>query len=172
MSNLFSESADFYDMLYRDKNYEAECDFIEKIFNQFGEFKTENILDLGCGTGGHLLPLTRRGYKLTGADLSKAMLDNAYDKIIKAGLEVNLVQGDLRRLNLNKEFDSVIAMFNVIGYQTSNSDLTGAFETAARHLKKGGLPAMVGRQLRNGDMMLVNRQVSFAVLCVESLAVL
>jgi SAM-dependent methyltransferase len=47
--------------------------------------------------------------------------------------------GDIRDIRLNKSFDAVIALFHVISYQTTNEDVTAAFETAGHHLKPGGI---------------------------------
>jgi len=61
-----------YDALYQDKDYEAECDFLQQVFARYAQAPIRAILDLGCGTGGHALPLARRGYALTGVDRSEA----------------------------------------------------------------------------------------------------
>jgi predicted TPR repeat methyltransferase len=70
----FTENyANQYDRLYRDKDYAAECDFLETLFAQAAT-PVRRILDLGCGTGGHALPLAQRGLHVTGVDLSAGML--------------------------------------------------------------------------------------------------
>lgn len=53
--------ARIYDLIYEDKDYEGECDFIGEIFQRFSSHPVETILDGGCGTGGHVIPLARRG---------------------------------------------------------------------------------------------------------------
>jgi len=125
--------------LYKDKDYEAECDFLEQIFSRCAKYPIRTILDLGCGTGGHALPLARRGYEVTGVDLSEHMLERARQKAAEAGLAISFHQGDIRILDLGCTFDVVVAMFAVISYQTSNEDLAAAFRSARRHLKPGGL---------------------------------
>ena len=132
-----------YDALYQDKDYEAECDFLEQIFNRYAQSPIHTILDLGCGTGGHALPLARRGYVVTGVDRSEQMLTEARrraDAVAVGGrLPAGFVHGDIRTLDLGCAFDAVIAMFAVISYQTTNEDLLAAFGTARRHLAPGGL---------------------------------
>jgi len=59
-----SMNADFYDLVYSDKDYEAECDLLEEIFRRYGAGPVQNLLDLGGGTGGHALPLAWRGYRV------------------------------------------------------------------------------------------------------------
>ena len=133
-----------YDALYQDKDYEAECDFLEHIFARHAQSPIHTILDLGCGTGGHALPLARRGYAMTGVDCSETMLSEARHKVQALASDFGLrtldfLAGDIRTLDLGRTFDAVIAMFAVISYQTTNEDLAAAFRTARRHLKPGGL---------------------------------
>ena len=130
--------ADQYDLLYSDKDYEAECDFVEAIFHKL-DVPVKTILDLGCGTGGHAIPLAQRGYQVTGVDRSEEMLMIVRQKAQSAGVEVEFVLGDIRRVELERTFDAVIAMFAVISYQTTNADLAAACRTARRHLKPGGI---------------------------------
>lgn len=135
--SVFKGYAELYDTFYQAKNYNVECDFIERLFVQYSHNKIHTILDLGCGTGGHLIPLVQRGYNVTGVDQSDVMLATARYKA--AGLQVELHQGDIREIDLQQRFDAVIAMFAVIGYMVTNNDLRTAFHTARRHLQPGGL---------------------------------
>jgi len=63
-----------YDSFYAAKDYEAECRLLERVFEKYGAKPVRRILDLGCGTGGHAIPLARRGYTVVGIDRSEAML--------------------------------------------------------------------------------------------------
>ena len=86
----------WYEELFENyaKKYDSECyvqgsagevDFIEEEL----EFdKTKRILDIGCGTGRHAIELAKRGYKVTGIDLSKAQLKRACEKAKAEGVEV------------------------------------------------------------------------------------
>ena len=133
-----TQYASFYDALYSEKDYEAECDLIEEVVRRFGEGTMSTVLDLGCGTGGHSIPLGRRGYTVTGVDRSEPMLAEAR---LKAG-ETNppeFLHGDVRDIDLGRKFDVVLMMFAVLGYQTSDEDLREALSTVGGHLKHGGL---------------------------------
>lgn len=55
----------------------GECDFIEKEINYNKDLK---IIDIGCGTGRHSIELTKRGYSVTGIDLSESLLKKAREK--------------------------------------------------------------------------------------------
>lgn len=133
--------ADSYDTLYQDKDYSAECDLIERMFRTYGGQRVHSVLDLGCGTGSHAVPLAGRGYEVTGVDRSPDMLTRARNK---AGAptdsrNLTLQQGDIRDLDLRRTFDSVLIMFAVLGYQLSNEDVLSTLKTARAHLSPGGL---------------------------------
>jgi len=71
MNTVFgSEYAGAYDAIYGDKDYAAECDLVERIFKTYGYGVVQSVMDLGCGTGGHALPLAERGYEVSGIDRS------------------------------------------------------------------------------------------------------
>ena len=138
---VFGAYANFYDSLYSGKNYPAECDFLEEIFQQHASNPVRTILDMGCGTGGHALQMARRGFKVTGVDRSGPMLSVARTKA--ASLQIDHIpvfrEGDARTLDLATKFDVVMSMFAVISYMTANEDLMGAFSVARKHLNAGGL---------------------------------
>jgi SAM-dependent methyltransferase len=131
--------ASAYDSMYADKDYERECDLVEEAFARFADGPVRSILDLGAGTGNHALPLVRRGYDVTGVDLSEEMIAIARDKAAEAGVELELRQGDLRSVRLDRRFDAVLLMFAVLGYQRTNEDVRAALDNARAHLRPGGV---------------------------------
>ncbi len=130
--------AEAYDVIYRDKQYEAECDFLEKVFCQ-RRGRVRSVLDLGCGTGRHAVELARRGYKVVGVDISEEMLNRAKERAAQADAQADFLARDVRDMDLRRRFDACIAMFAVVGYQVTNADVLAFFGSSRRHLKKGGL---------------------------------
>ena len=133
--------ADQYDLFYGDKDYESECDLLEQAFKRYSKEPVQSILDLGCGTGNHSIPLARRGYKVHGVDLSENMLAHADEKTQKETIKYHpfFSQGDVRSVDLGKQFDAVLMMFAVLGYQLTNDDVLASLRTVRKHLKPGGL---------------------------------
>jgi 2-polyprenyl-3-methyl-5-hydroxy-6-metoxy-1,4-benzoquinol methylase len=137
--DVFKNYAKYYDLLYREKDYEEECDFIEQALREFSKLKVKSILELGCGTGGHAIPLARRKYEMTGIDASTVMLNTAKEKSAKLGLDIDVLQSDIRDFNFKEKFDSIICMFAVLNYLTGNEDIEKTLRNVREHLKENGL---------------------------------
>ena len=102
---LFKNYADSYDKESFTQGTIGEVDFIEQEIH-FDKSKT--ILDIGCGTGRHAIELTKRGYTVTGVDLSDNQLKRAKQKASNAGVKVNFLKKDARKLDFENSFDVVI----------------------------------------------------------------
>ncbi|MBR8826546.1 MAG: class I SAM-dependent methyltransferase [Gomphosphaeria aponina SAG 52.96 = DSM 107014] len=139
---VFGNYSQYYDLLYRDKDYATEAEFIHKLIQNYAP-NAQSILELGCGTGHHAELLAKYGYKIQGVDLSEEMLKKAGDRLAQLPPDIanglKFTQGDIRTLKLNQQFDVIISLFHVISYQTSNPDLLATFETVKKHLKPGGI---------------------------------
>lgn len=136
--------ASFYDLLYADKDYDAECDFIEAAFGRFSSFRVSKVLDLGCGTGNHAWRLAQRGYRVIGVDLSEPMLrlawnKKSYIKLPPGNHQPLFLRANIKELNLRFQADATLAMFAVLSYQTDEADIRAFLESVARHLRKDGL---------------------------------
>jgi SAM-dependent methyltransferase len=139
---IFNNYARYYDLLYQDKDYTGETEFIHQLI-QTHTTDTKTILELGCGTGNHAILLAKAGYHVHGIDLSAEMLKYASERCDRLSPELaarlQFSQGDIRQVRLDRKFDVVLSLFHVISYQTTNEDLLAAFETAKIHLKPGGI---------------------------------
>ncbi len=85
----------------------GECDFIEQEINRDKSLK---IIDIGCGTGRHAIELTKRGYNVTGVDLSESQIKRAREKARETGLIVDFQVQDARILPFGGEFDLAIML--------------------------------------------------------------
>lgn len=134
------EYADTYDSIYRSKDYDGEVDLIVRILLRHGFLGSRNLLDLGCGTGAHALRLAQRGHRVVGVDRSPEMLARARAKaLVVHDLSLEFHHADIRALQLGQQFDAVLMMFTVLGYQLSEADLMAALASVRRHLALGGL---------------------------------
>lgn len=124
---VFGAYSKYYNLLYKDKNYEAEADYIASMLG-----KSKNVLELGCGTGKHAYLLKQKGYNVFGIDLSQTMIEEAKK------LGNNCQVADVRTFRCDKKFDAVISLFHIASYQNTDEDITNYFKTASYHLNKGG----------------------------------
>ena len=135
-SSHFNAYSSYYDLIYQDKPYQQEADFITSLIGEFEPGK--RILELGCGTGKHARLLHKKGFDVTGVDLSETMLDVAREK---SDSDISYYCGDLRDFSLvfEEQFDVVIAMFDVVSYMSTNFDIKKMFDNISKYLKKGGI---------------------------------
>jgi len=133
---VFSDYSHYYDLLYQNKNYGAEVEYINSLICEYAP-KTKTILDLGCGTGRHAKILSKYHYEIHGVDSSEEMLRIANLNQVEKNLEFS--QGDVRNVKLNKKFDTILSLFHVMSYQITNKDLIDAFNTVDEHLNDGGV---------------------------------
>lgn len=172
---VFSNYAQYYDLINQQKDYKQEVDYIISLLNKFAP-NAKYLLELGCGTGLHAINLAEKGYYVTGIDQSQNMIDIARERLkmlpnfITNSINFNI--GDIRTYAIDKSFDVALSLFHVISYQVTNHDLHQSFDTVAKHLKPGGVfifdcwygPAVISEKpyKRNkkfeNDKIIINRQ--------------
>ena len=107
---------------------------IEKILTKN---KVNTVVDLTCGTGSQVFYLAKRGFTVTGSDISPGMLKIAKSKARKEKVSVKLLKGDLRTIKVGK-FDAAITIFNAIGHLTK-AGFEKAMRNVHRNLNEGGI---------------------------------
>lgn len=132
---VFGAYAHYYNLLYRDKDYLAEVEYLDGLIRSHLP-SARSLLDLGCGTGRHALLLADRGYRVAGVDVSEEMLQAASAQGVPG---TAFHRGDLRSIRLGASFDVVVSLFHVISYQSTNADVAAAFATVREHLRPGGI---------------------------------
>jgi len=105
--SLFENYGQKYDNESFTQGTVRECDFIE---NELNSNKSLKILDVGCGTGRHAIELSKRGYNVTGIDLSESQLKRAREKAKDANLEIDFQRLDARNLPFKCEFNVAIML--------------------------------------------------------------
>jgi SAM-dependent methyltransferase len=115
------------------------------------------VLDLACGTGRLSVPLARGGHDVVGLDISAAMLTAAREKAECAGVEIELIEGDMRSFELGREFALVIVSCNSLSHLVTNEELVAALSCLSRHLAFGGLLAFDVVNPRLADLLRDDR---------------
>ena len=134
---LFTDYANSYDKEIYTQGTIAEVDFIE---NEIGHDTSKTILDIGCGTGRHAIELAKRGYSVTGIDLSDSQLAKAEEKAKAAGVKVTFLKRDARDFYFNEPFDAAIMLcegaFSLMETDEMNFQI---LQNTAKALKPNGV---------------------------------
>ncbi|KAF5427965.1 MAG: 2-polyprenyl-3-methyl-5-hydroxy-6-metoxy-1,4-benzoquinol methylase [Candidatus Methanomarinus sp.] len=111
MKQWYESLFENYGKKYDNENFTqgtiGECDFIEK---EIDFNKSQKIIDIGCGTGRHSIELAKRGYKVTGIDLSESQLARAKEKAKAQNLQIDFQKHDARNLTFKNEYDLAIIL--------------------------------------------------------------
>jgi 2-polyprenyl-3-methyl-5-hydroxy-6-metoxy-1,4-benzoquinol methylase len=111
MKQWYESLFENYGKKYDNENFTqgtiSECDFIEK---EIDFNKSQKIIDIGCGTGRHSIELAKRGYKVTGIDLSESQLARAKEKAKAQNLQIDFQKHDARNLTFKNEYDLAIIL--------------------------------------------------------------
>jgi SAM-dependent methyltransferase len=138
----FGEYAAVYDLIYQDKDYSAEVDFVVDLISRFSNRPpaSTSLLDLACGTGRHALEFARRGFSVDASDISPDMVRIASGSAAAKGLQVQFHNHSFQTSSaISKKFDAVLAMFAALGYLTTSDEFDLACRNVASLLKPGGL---------------------------------
>lgn len=134
---MYTGFAEVYDQLMDNVDYERWADLYRDMMVHYG-LRGGRVCECACGTGGLTIPLQKRGFQMTGVDLSQEMLWIAAQKARRMGLGIPFVQQDMRQLRLHRPMDAVLATCDGVNYLTSDKDAAAFFTAAYQALRPGG----------------------------------
>lgn len=113
-----------------------QVDFIVKALGLRGG---ERILDLACGFGRHSAELARRGFTVTGVDITPCYVEYAAKCAAEEGLSAEFICADIREVSFENEFDVVLNMADgAVGYLENEAENLKIFDVVSRALRAGG----------------------------------
>ncbi len=134
---LYTKYAAWWPLLSAPEEYEEDANDYHRIIQQYHPDTPRTMLELGSG-GGNNASYLKAHYEITLCDQSEDML--AVSRQLNPACEH--VQGDMRSLHLDRQFD-VVFIQDAIGYMTTAADLKAAMQTAYRHCKPGGVALFI-----------------------------
>jgi SAM-dependent methyltransferase len=126
--------APFYDAFTADSDYDVWTEHVLELARRLG-LRGSSLLDLACGTGKSFLPFLERGFDVTAADVSRAMLAEAARK----APGVRLVHADVRELGSIGRFDLVTCFDDSLNYLPGERDLARALKSIGVNLSATGI---------------------------------
>lgn len=133
-TQAYTKLAQIYDAIYTEKDYEAESEQIAEMVAQHKQTSGNRMLDVGCGTGGHI-DFLRESYAVEGLDRSAEQIAIARTRFPSIDFHI----ADMVDFELPKKFDVITCLFSAIGYVQSAARLMKTIGTMARHLVPGGV---------------------------------
>lgn len=123
-----------------------EVDHIIRLTNISGK---ASILDLCCGIGRHAIQFSRRGFEVTGIDITPEYLAIACDNARRENVPVDFLRGDMREEFGDNVFDLIINMFTSFGYFSDPADDRKVIGNCYQALKKNGklLIEVIGKEV-------------------------
>lgn len=127
---------------------DAAASEIEKALALTGVSPPGAALDLGCGIGRHSLELARRGFKVTGVDRTRPFLEEARRSAEAEGLDVELIEEDMRRFRRSEAFDLAVNLLTSFGYFEDPDDDRRVALNLFESLRPGGVALldMMGKE--------------------------
>lgn len=142
MSEIFSDYAEFYDLLYEDKPYRAEAEYTAGLITRFcsSPAKSQCILDLACGTGRHCFELENLGYKVEGSDISASMIARAERSAKERNSPVTFYNHSFQEAHLiEKQYDAILTLFSAFCYLTTHHEILTTLNNIHTLLEQQGL---------------------------------
>jgi len=131
-------SSDAYDLVYEHRDLDEAERCIDLIEREVSPHPRAHILDVGCGRGRHALILARRGFDVTGLDLSEHAIQKARERAAEAGLDIGFRIGDMREPVGVDVVDGVVNLFTTFGYFEDDDDNLRALRAMTEALRPGG----------------------------------
>ena len=136
--DAYHELAKSYDRLTYDVDYHATVDFYMQILDREG-LKPRTVVDLACGTGSVTEILARKGYAVTGVDMSEEMLTEAMAKVMDMENPPRFVCQKLQELHLPVAVDMAVCALDSLDYVTEPADCAEAIRRTWKALNPGGI---------------------------------
>ncbi len=142
MDGIYGSMARFYDTLNAGLDYSEWADFAQRMIRRHSGSDCSLVLDAACGTGSMTIELAKRGFDMTGVDLSPEMLSVARERAAAAGLgeSILFLCQDLGELDLYGTVDACVSTLDSINHITDPEALRSFFDRLHRcFLVPGGV---------------------------------
>jgi SAM-dependent methyltransferase len=158
---LLYENPDLYDALFPVSP--EHLSFYEKL----AQSHPGSVLELACGTGPIIEPISRTAPRAVGLDNSRQMLEAARRRASGDSARVEFVEGDMRTFDLGERFSMIFVAHNSLLHVFEAADLADLFTSVRRHLKDDGVFAF---DIFNPSLRALAREAGerYAVMRVSS----
>lgn|GEM_PF-408537 len=128
----------YYDIAFG-SDIGRELAFLEAVFAKYATRQIDSVVDLACGTGRFAIGLGKRGFAVSGVDISRDMIAYAFERSKEAGVPVELFTKDVTDFQLYRTFDAAICMTGSFAYFHPAEAMEAHLGKVAEHVRQGGL---------------------------------
>lgn len=151
------ETPVYYDIIFS-ADTELECDFMAGLMHRYSpRAPGKRVLEPACGSGRLVEALARRGYDVTGFDISDAMLRFAQQRLDDEGLQAQVVRGRMESFGFPRRFDLVHCLVSTFKYLLDEASARAHLQCVADALQPGGL-YILGFHLSDYDDLSCSRE--------------
>ena len=135
--------------MFGEERWEEVAEEMDQVLELLQLPEGAEVRDLCCGPGRHSLELARRGYRVTGVDRTEDYLADLRTTADAEGLEIDIVQEDMRRFSRPEAFDGAINLFTSFGYFEDQEDDRQVARNLFESLRPGGklLMDLMGKEV-------------------------
>ncbi|HKJ45906.1 MAG TPA: class I SAM-dependent methyltransferase [Balneolales bacterium] len=126
-----------YEKMYTKRDEEEAAKLADLLAELLPVEMYKSVLDLGCGRGRHSINFAKRGYTVTGIDLSEKAIQKARKKAEELHLDIEFLIGDMRH-PLDRTFDGIINLFTSFGYFADDEENVSVIKAMKSMLRKDG----------------------------------
>lgn len=130
----YGRFAQVYDLFMSDVDYNEWAEYLAGFIEP-----GSTVIECGCGTGQLTLRLKKKGYDISGTDISTDMLDVASERARSEGLKINFAHMDMTSLEWHKRVDCIVAPCDCVNYLTGKNEAEDFMRASYRTLKPGGI---------------------------------
>jgi len=116
-----------------------EADFFETAFKRWCKFPVRRLLEPACGSGRLVVEMARRGYDVTGFDLSEPSLVYLRRELKRRRLRAKVLNADMTKFRLPKRFDGAFCTYNSFRVLTTETAARSFLQSTAAAVRPGGL---------------------------------
>jgi len=132
---FFEKRPELYEEVFDTRDINSQVSFLHKLFSKY---RSKKILDIACGHTPQGRKLAKKGYKVSGIDLSRSLLNLGNKRAKQEEISLKLYKRNMKNFNLGK-FDASYIMFSSILHLYEYKDLLSHFKSVNKNLRKKGL---------------------------------
>ncbi len=128
----------YFDLAFRSET-RLEADFLQAAFRKYARRPVRSLLEPACGSGRLIAEMAARGYRATGFDLSRPMLDYAAQRLARRQLKGALFEADMAEFRLPRPVDAAFNTFNSFRHLLTEKAARRFLECTAESIQPGGV---------------------------------